>query len=74
MKENRDKTNREKILEMLPKGMKVLSPEEHKKLVEGKEIVFSPQAIEDAKRIIREVWDKWLTNIYKVGMMGREKL
>lgn len=36
------------------KGFKVLSPEEHKKLVEGKKIVFSEQAIKDAERIIKQ--------------------
>ena len=40
------------VKEMEKEGYRVLSPEEHRKLVSGKKIVFSEQAIEDIGRMV----------------------
>lgn len=42
------------VEDMKEEGYKVLTPEEHRKLVEGKKIVFSKQAIKDAERLVKE--------------------
>ncbi len=42
------------VKEMEKQGYRVLSPEEHKKLVKGKKIIFSKQAMKDLKRLSKK--------------------